>query len=471
MPIQPISWQSYQSRSLPYSAQRLVNLYFETAPASGGTKSSGVLFRRPGVKTFAQVGTGPIRGIHVMNGVPHIVSGKEVWTLAQDGTATQLPGDSVIGIQPVIMADNGSQVAIAAGGAGFIAFDGEVTRITDVGFRTVSSVDYQDAVFIWTETDTGRFFISPPFEGRGPYDPLDSATAEFAPDRVLRVFSDHDDLFLMGTDTVEPWFGSGAQDFPFAPNPGTVMEVGILAPRSVRKIDNSIMWLGSDERGGITVWRANGYSPQRVSTHALERFWETVVEIASAYAFTFRIEGHAFYVLTMPDFGTFVYDASTGLWSEWQTEGRPDWVALGFARAFGRKLTGNRLGNEIFDISLDHFSDDGAEIVWSATTPPVATENNAFARHSFVRVDLGAGVGLTTGQGEDPQIWLEWADEDGEQFGPKKLLAMGARGKGRTRAFRRRLGRARSRTYRVSGSDPVPLSLIGAYVNIDGGRW
>ncbi len=470
-PVQefPISWQSYQSRAPSYSAQRLVNLYYETAPPTDGTKTSGILFRRPGLTLLAELGNGPIRGIHTMNKVTFIVSGQLAYTLNQAGVATVLAGDPISGTDLVDMDDNGSQVAVAASGNGYIITTSTVTQITDDGFLPVSSVAFQDSFFIWTVKDSAQFFISPSFEGLGPYDPLDRVTAEYAPDILVKVFSDHGDLFLLGTESVEPWRGSGNVDFPYAPLSGAAMEVGTIARDTVQKIDNSIMWFGQDERGGITVWRANGYTPQRVSTHALEAIWDKLDSVTDAYAFTFRTEGHAFYVLTIKNQGTWVYDAATGFWTDWQSEGAKDWTVVGFASSFGRRIVGDRNSGKIYNVDTQNFDDDGTPIIWEVTSPPIATANNSLARHNFVRVDAKMGVGLTGGG--DPKIWIMWSDEDGERFNSPKLLSLGKRGETTNRMYIRRLGQARSRTYRLRGSDPVDLALLGAYVEVQGGRY
>lgn len=462
----PIAFESYQSRSAPFSAQRLVNLYWESPPQI--PKSPGILFKRPAKTTFATVGSGNIRGIHTMKGVPFIVSGEEIYTLNSDATSTLL--GTVPGTDFVDMDDNGEEVAIAAEGNGYIATLLTVTQITDVSFRQVSSVVYQDSFFIWTEAGTGRFFKSAALDGF-TYDALEFATAEFAPDNLVKAFSDHDDLFLLGKDTIEPWDNAGTADFPFIAIGGAVMEVGLLARDTVEKLDNSIVWLGSSERGGRIVWRANGYTPQRISTHALESKWDEVTDPEDAYSISFEIEGHAFYVLTFPSTGTYVYDAATNLWCEWIVEGQSDWSAIGFSNAFGKRLVGDPRSNIIHSLAVDVFSDDGADIRWEATSPPLFTENNELARHHFVRIDMEAGVGLTSGQGSDPQIFLEWSDEDAETFGNKHLLNVGKQGKKKTRVFKRKLGIARSRIYRISGTDPVKTAILGGYADVRPGRW
>lgn len=462
----PFSFQSYESRSLPYSAQRLVNLFYETGVP--GTKTQGILYNRPGKTLFGEVGTGPIRGIETMKGVPFVVSGLEVYTIASDGTGTLI--GTITGTDTVNMSNNGTQVAIVTGTDGYIATTSAVALITDANFPDVSSVTFQDGFFLWTIANTSQFQLSPLNDGTGPYDPLDVATAEVSPDNLVAAFADHDDLFLMGDDTIEPWFNSGNVDTPFVPQGGTVMEVGLTARDTVVKLDNSIFWLGNGgERGGLTVWKAAGYTPVRISTHALEKKWEDVGDVTLSHAFSFRLEGHDFYVLTVIGSGTYVYDASTNFWCEWE-ETDDDFNVIGFTDSFFKKIVGSAEDGKLYSLSVDVFADDGEIIIREATSPPLATPNNFRARHNFVRIDIETGVGLTTGQGSDPIISICWSNEDGVKFGTWHDMSVGKIGETKLRAYIRRLGIARSRIYKIRISDPVKTAILGAYVDMTEGK-
>lgn len=462
----PFSFQSYQSRSLPFSAQRLVNMYYESGVT--GTKTQGILFNRPSKTLFSTLGSSSVRGIETMVNVPFIVVGKEVYTVDSAGVET-LAG-ALPGTDRVSMSNNGTQVAIVTGTDGYIATASTVTQITDVNFPAVSSVTYQDGYFIWTIADTDQIQLSPLNDGTGPYDPLDIATAEVAPDNLVAVFADHDDLFLMGEDTIEPWYNSGDVDTPFVPRGGTVMEVGLAARDSVVKLDNSIFWLGNaGERGGLTVWRAAGYTPTRVSTHAWEKKWEEAGDVSSANGFSFRLEGHDFYALTVPGAGTAVYDASTGFWCEWQAGERDDFEVVGFTDSFNKKIVGSSTEGKLYSLSVDVYTDDGATVYRNAVSPPLATPNNNRARHNFVRIDIETGVGLTTGQGSDPIMDIRWSNEDGVKFGNWHQMSMGKIGETKRRAYIRRLGIARSRIYEIRTSDPVKTAILGAYVDMTEG--
>jgi hypothetical protein len=59
----------------------MVNLFAEAIPEGSGGKEAGFLLRCPGLRLLATVGTGPIRGLWVTNGVAYVVSGSEFYSL------------------------------------------------------------------------------------------------------------------------------------------------------------------------------------------------------------------------------------------------------------------------------------------------------------------------------------------------------------------------------------------------------
>lgn len=100
---------------------------------------------------------------------------------------------------------------------------------------------------------------------------------------------------------------------------------------------------------------------------------------------------------------------------------------------------------------------------WMRRTPLIGVERYR-VRHGAFQVVLQAGVGLSTGQGSDPQLMLRWSDDGGHAWSNEHWVTAGALGTYRTRAIWRRLGNSRGRIYEVSGSDAVLVALIEADV-------
>lgn len=461
----PFARQAYRLRSLPVSAQRCLNLYPELAGQDG--KEEVVLYGTPGLASFATAGSGLVRGVHVMDGVLYVVSGTTLYSVSSAGTATSL--GTVAGAWRCAMADNGTQLVITDGSIAFLdqyfifgpsttgyvySVAGGLTAIADADFATAGD---------------GSFFLSALADG-ATYDALDFASAESAPDDIVRVFVDHRELWLFGESSIEVWYNSGAADFPFERISGALMERGCAAKWSVAKADNSVFWLGDD----LIVYRAAGYQPQRISTHAIEYAIKGYSDVSDAFAYSYADEGHTFYALTFPTGkATWVFDASTGLWHERSyyisaTGTHTRHRANCYAKAYGKHIVGDYEDGSLYELDLDTYADAGDTIQRIADSPPIHSENLAVFMGKL-QVDVESGAGLTSGQGEDPQAMLQWSDDGGRTWGNEHWRSMGRIGEYLRRVIWRRLGRFRTRIFRLTITDPIKIAIIGAFADMERG--
>lgn len=129
MPVLRFASQSYRSRSLPLSAQRCVNMFTEKEPTDA--KAPLPLFGSPGLTEWMAVGSGPIRGILVMQDILYTVSGTAFYRVASDGTITQFGLADIGGTDPVSMSDNGTQIMVVNGQTGYLfSSNGASTNLT-----------------------------------------------------------------------------------------------------------------------------------------------------------------------------------------------------------------------------------------------------------------------------------------------------------------------------------------------------
>lgn len=85
-----------------------------------------------------------------------------------------------------------------------------------------------------------------------------------------------------------------------------------------------------------------------------------------------------------------------------------------------------------------------------------------------------SGANLTGGsdtipQGGAPLIGLDWSEDGGSSWSNRIFRSFGKRGEGLTRAVWNRLGRSRRRTYRLTISEPVPVTLFGLELKAEKG--
>ena len=391
----PILGSSYVARSVNAADARMVNLFPEVIPEGG--KEAAFLNRAPGLRFLANMGDGPIRGLWQFGGYGYAVSGEILYRI--DSLWNVLPIGTVAGAYgPVSMVDNGTQLFIACNGPSFIynSLTLDFKQITDPDFPGAVTVGYIDGYFVFNEPNSQRVWITSLFDGAS-IDPLDFASAEGSPDGLVSLIVDHREIWLFGTNSVEVWYDAGTSPFPLAPVQGAFNEVGCSAAFSVAKLDNGIFWLGADARGKGIVYRANGYTAQRVSTHAVEWRIQQYENISDAIAYTYQQDGHPFYVLIFPSANTtWVFDVATSLWHE-----RAAFINGSFTRhrsncqmAFsGQIVVGDHELGNIYAYDLDVFTDNGAVQKWLRSWRALPTGMNDLKRTAQHSLQLDAETG------------------------------------------------------------------------------
>ncbi len=371
------------------------------------------------------------------------------------------------------MSDNGTQIFIACNPNGFIynTTSNLLQQITDPDFPGAVMVGYLDGYFVFNEPNSQRVWVTALLEGTS-IDALDFASAEGSPDGLVSLIIDHREAWLMGANSVEVWYNAGTPDFPLQRIQGAYNEVGCIAPYSVAKVDNSVLWLGADARGRGIVYRANGYTAQRISTHAVEWQIQLYSDMSDALAYTYQQDGHAFYVLIFPTADTtWVYDITAGAWHE-----RAAFSNGSFLRhrsncqmSYNNEIVvGDFQNGNIYAFDLDVYADNGSVQKWlrSWRALPMGQNNlKRTAQHSL-QLSCEVGVGLDgVAQGTDPQAMLRWSDDGGHTWSNEHWTSMGQIGQTGLRAMWRRLGmtqKLRDRVYEVSGTDPVKVYITGA---------
>jgi len=461
MAVRPLASQSAQVRSPAILADRLVNMYAEVSPSSVGGSPRGMLglYGTPGLSLFATSGAnGPTRAVFTMGGYAYMVVGSAVYRVSTGGTATVCTG-TVSGSGPVFGAENGTQLVIVIPPLAWVASGTSVAQITDPDFPGASSVTYMDGYMVFTEPDSGRFFISD-INDATQYDALDFASAEGAPDPLVRAFNDHRELWLFGVESTEIWANTGAADFPFQRVDGAFIERGCAAANSVAKADNTVYWLGDDR----IVYMANGYVPQRVSTYGIENEIRQFSTISDAIGWSYAQAGHTYYVIKFPTANrTFVYDVSTTLWHERQSGPLIDnaWRINSGVEFAGKIVCADNQSGNLYWLDLDTYTEAGDAIRSVMQTPPVFGDMNERITIPAFEIVIEAGVGELSGQGVDPQIALTWSDDNGATWFPEKWRSMGARGQRQTRLEWKRLGSTRYRIFRAVITDPVKRAIVG----------
>lgn len=267
---------------------------------------------------------------------------------------------------------------------------------TDVSFTNyIASATFMDGYVVVSlaENTVGagsREFYNSAVNDASSWSPQSVSTKEGNPDPVAAVYAWNELLGIFGTQTIEIWYdagvsASGSLLVPFQRiSGGGVINVGLASTDAICSVAGagSIAWLGCDESGNNVAWVMNGYTPQRISNHAVENAWRNYNVIGSSL-YSYQENGHTFLVFNFPIApngpdgtlsastigATWAYDLATQMWHQrgsYTGTTAPTVTAPGFNNEFPRfhafvqnvgHLMLDYFSGNIYVQSLDTFSD------------------------------------------------------------------------------------------------------------------
>ena len=388
--------------------------------------------------------SGVVRGMCALNGERYAVIGDDLYKFTALGGLINV--GTVPNVDYVRMAASADELVILTNGAGYVYDGSSTTLISDGDFLSSRDVAYLDGYHIFIEEDSNRFFLSD-LNDATAYDSTNRARAEGGPDNLVALLVDHREVWMFGELTTEVWVNTGGT-FPLERLGGAFLERGCASTGAPAKEDNTVFWLGEN---GI-CYRAVGYVPQRISTHAIERMiapWTWT----SAEGYTYTENGHPFYVLTFPE-GTIAYDISTNLWHRRSSYLRDHFRATTHIRVGGTNYFGDSFSPSVLTSSSTTHEDNGEPFIRSLHTAPIHQDRrNVF--HHRIEFDLQNGVAGVS----EPKCMLDASDDGGKTWAGLPDNTIGAIGNYKHRTAWHALGMSKERLYRLQVSDAVEFTV------------
>lgn len=443
MPAIPLGIDAYRRGDSFQPEVRLVNMYLE-ADKSGASPDQFFRIQRPGLAPFQTLGA-DIRGIWQQDGV-------------LDSAAFAVAGTGLVSFDgatstPIGTVADGDRVPFAANYQKLFLLSTTIAyQYGSIPFAAIAMPDSRDVADIDTLNNylilgcpDGRFYWMVP--GADVVDPLDFATAESSPDGLVAVRRLVDELWLLGGNSGEVWQETGDISAPFQRAGGRTIEQGCLYRDTVRRFDNSLVWVNNQGK----VVRA-AQTPQVISDAGIEQRIEQRTDALSALVLKFV--GHEIYVLKIPGQGSFAYDAVTSQWCEFASLGATEWKPHVTPEYSTSLYLGDETSGKIwlFDSSVN--TDDGAPFL------RLASGNVALmgkpAKQSSFSVGVGASADTTAlvrwkdGQDDFPSMYDEL-----EVRAPDDICSM------------YRLGQPLqpTRSFEVSFTEDVRVRISGAVGN------
>lgn len=450
----PFVGPSYQLATRAADVQRSVNL--RPVPVeSGSGKSAFMLQSNPGLIEVVDLG-GVGRGCFAINGRKFAVAGSKLYEISTLGVATE---------RGTLASSNG-HVSIDANSVELFMVDGAsvyTLNFTTAAFSGSSPLGvtgskrtaYLDQYAIYAPP--GNSFYISNLGDAATVDPLDFASAEASPDALVSFVVANRQLYLFGRETTEIWINTGANpDMPLQRYDGTVMGVGCAATHSAQVCNGTPVWLGSSKDGTGSVWAADGYTPRRISTRAVEEAISGASSIEDAYAYSWAWQGSSFYCLKVPGVETtWAYDFLSQSWHEQaelidgafqQHRICSTMVSDGSVYALSEAGVLYRYDGNTYRFGEDVLCRD------RVSPHDVSRGDRQFFAQFELDVDTGVtGEAMLRVSNDGGAVWTDW-----------RRRSLGALGKQKQRLLWNRCGSARDRVWNVRCTDNVPFSIIEA---------
>lgn len=452
----PFVGPSYKLATRSADVQRSVNM--RPVPIeSGSGQSAFMLQSNPGLVLVASF-SGEGRAAYSINDRRFIVVGSGLYEVFANASST-LRGSLGTSTGRVSIDANSVELFMVDGVAGytFNFATGTFTMRSGVtGMAGSRRTAYLDQYAIYAPFGGASFYISG-LGNAGSVDALDFATAEAFPDNLVSLLVANRQLYLLGSKGVEIWLNTGANpDMPLQRYDGMIMGVGCLATHSAQVCNGTPVWLGASNDGVGSIWAADGYTPRRISTRAVEEALSASSDLASAYAYSWSWNGSAFYCIRVPDLETtWVYDFLSQSWHEQAelVEGEYQQHRICATMVAGGYVYALSFDGVLYRYDEDTYSFDGDVLCRDRISPH---DSSAGDRQFFNMFELVADTGVTG------EAMLRMSNDGGATWGDWRRRSLGALGKQRQRMLWNRCGSARDRVWHVRCTDAVPFSIVDA---------
>ena len=475
---------AYKSQSFSADAQICLNMMVEK-DESGAGKNDLVLVNTPGLSVFCQLPDSPLRGEWVLSTPAgtraFAISGSTLFEISSAGAITNRGAVANDG-KPVSFASSNVQLMIASGGQGYcltLATNALTAAIATIA--GVVKVAFCDGFFAALIGNSAQWFVSNLLDGT-TWNPGQTSIISVFGDNAVDMGVTQRTLCFFGYRQSVCYYDSG-NVFPFDVVPGGFSEQGSIAPFGQVNSDNAMFGIWSDQRGGIIAFRSQGYTLQRISTHAIELEWSSYSTVSDAIAYSYQDRGHTVVVWSFPTADkTWAFDVATGLWHQKSFfQNGVDHAHLGqfHMYAFGKHLVGGLQSGMIYQMNIptpdglggwNFVTDAGNPINRMRRSPYIGAAgiwNQITSLEVMADTGLGPNIPLNDGSGNSrgPQLMVRFSDDNGNTWSNQRTLDMGQIGQFGLRLRLFRLGAfwgSVGRIFEFSFTDPAPLRIVDA---------
>jgi hypothetical protein len=466
---------SNPSQSLQADCERTVNWMIERVE-SPTAPTGAALYPTPGQQTFLTTTDLEPRAVWSQGGRAFAVIGTGFYEVFSTGIATSR-GTVALDSNPATISYNGTtggQLFITSGGNGY-CYVLATNTLTQVLTGEATMGGMINARFLAFNTINGKVRLSALNDGT-TWDPTLFFQRTQAPDPWQMMVINPPEIWLIGEQTGEVWYDSGAFPQPFAPIPGAFFKYGTPAAFSGALVGDYVIWLSRTKDGAGSIVAAKGYTPAPISNYAIETAiggYARTASIADCELMAYADQGHLYACFAFPTAKrTHVCDLSMNmLWHErarWDSaNNRFDvWGPRVHVYAFNKHLVGNRGSGALSQMDVTFGSEsDGSVIRRLRIPPPLWATSRQRLVVDRLEVKAESGLGLTTGQGSDPQMMMR-VSTDAKTWGAERMASAGPLGQYGHRIVWNRCGSSEKIWVpELTVTDPIPWRISGAEID------
>lgn len=457
----PLGQYAYRRADGLVPSVRLENVFVERSPTA--LQTGVAVLTRPMLQPFVNLTAGPIRGVFwekdVFSDDALIAGASTLYRVNQNAAKTSV--GALAGSGMVEIAGLGEEALIATGGP--LKLTDGVT-VTDKAFPhdlDVISVGVLNGYFLGVPANSNHLYYTD--LTTGDFDEDRYVAAERYPDNLLKIVVTSDEIWAMGSASVEIYVPTGLDSTdnpPFERVAGRLYKKGLVNTASAVKADNTVFWVGPDEQSKLGVWRGDAVPVEISDENIAERLARADPDEIKVWVF--GQAKHIFIVVEMGTEGTWVYDVLTQAWLNWTSYGRDQWRAhTGRGCWPGVVLAGDDETGQVWTLSDTATSDDGEPVV-QVFTAGVPVEGRP--ANSNVTLDCAVGQAAIT---ESPVITLRYSDDQGRTWSDPEEQSLGEIGEYDVEPRWTRLGTMNPpvRIFEWTVADPVRMRVNGARIN------
>lgn len=450
----PLGLNDWEMPSENISRIRLRNMYLIDNPYSPD-KISRVT--RPTLESFTTVGPDPIKGIWRQAGSLEnkwlVLSGVTLFSIEENGSYSEIgeiPGTSI-----ATFSGNIDEVIILRDNRLFSTNGTSIAEVFLPDGQLPGAINCIDSVFIISVKDSYRFYWMNP--GETAPDPLNFASAERFPDPIVSIGIISDEIWFIGTDSVEVWQPTGDIDAPYTRINGRSFLNGCVDDLSLvttyYQSYPCLIWV-TDKR---EVVLGQGV-PTKISNIAVE---EKLRNGTNFRAWAFRAAKNDFYVVTT-DETTLVFDLTKKTWAVWDSYERVNWRAHLGIQYKDKTYAGDLLTGTVWILG-DGDADAGTSIIREVSGFVNLSGNQEPCYNVNVRVNSGWSPSYV----DEYPVELRWSDDGGFTWSSYREQFFGFKGDYDKDITFRSLGNMSrpGREFEVRFSAPVSFRLDYATMN------